>query len=530
MNKNIILATDSYKLIHWTMYPKDTEYVYSYFESRKGATYDETVFFGLQPILRLLTQKVTHEDIEKARLISAIHFGQATLKSLESYKAGEGKPRKWTKNTFNEVTEEFYNAQEVGVDYVYDLDKYFKDNNISEYFNLKMWRYIVDNLNGMLPVRIRAVPEGTVVPVSNVMMDVVNTDPNCAALTNGLESYLTHVWYPSTVATQSRACKKVFEKYLNESAVDFGGVNFMLHDFGYRGVSSDESAAIGGAGHLVNFMGTDTLAAMIAAIDWYGANPDGLAYSVPATEHSIMTARGRDGEEQVVGEMLDAFPTGILSIVADSYDIYNFVDNIVGKTYKDRILAREGVFVIRPDSVTPEHPFPETEVVWILNSLWNSVGGTVNAKGFKVINPKIRVLWGDGLDMEDIEQILKYAVEEKFYIENLVFGMGGGLLQKINRDTQRFAFKSAAQCRSGVWYDIFKQPKDESKMSKKGRLKLVWQEESHGKFLVTVPETDSRENVLQTVFENGKILKKYTFDEVRQNAKMRTLKEIYPTV
>lgn len=461
MTNNLILQTDSYKLVHWKMYPKDTEYVYSYFESRKGALYDETVFFGLQYLLNsLVGLTVGRGDIEEAAILSKNHFG-------------------------NDV-----------------------------FFNREGWEYIVNKLSGKLPIRIKAVPEGMVIPVGNVLMTVENTDPNCAWLTNALESYLTHVWYSSTVATQSRACKKVFKKYLDITSENSNGLDFMLHDFGYRGVSSDESAAIGGAAHLINFKGTDTVIAMIAAIDFYSAKPENLAFSVAATEHSVMTSRGRNGESQIVGEMLDIFPTGILSVVADSYDIYNFVDNIIGKEYKDRILTRDGVFVVRPDSITPEHPYPETEVVWILKSLWNSIGGITNSKGFKVLNSKIRVLWGDGLDMEDIEQILKYAMEEGFSVENLVFGMGGGLLQKVNRDTCRYAFKSSAQCRNGIWYDIFKQPKDLSKESKKGRLKLV----NDGNGLITVPFDDVRKDILEVVFENGEIKKFYTFDEVRKNA------------
>lgn len=480
MNNNIILKTDSYKLVHWKMYPKDTEYVYSYFESRKGASFNQTVFFGLQYILKNYLEgiRVTKENIDQAEKLCKSHFGN------------------------------------------------------DRFFNKDGWNYILNNYGGKLPVRIKAVPEGYVVPVNNVMMTVENTDPKCAWLTNAIESILTHTWYSSTVATQSRECKKMFNYFLKKTSNNTDCVNFMLHDFGYRGVSSDESASIGGLAHLINFFGTDTLVGMITAVDFYSAKNDytNLAYSVAATEHSIMTAKGKDGELEIVKEMIDTFPDGILSVVADSYDIYNFVENIVGKQLKDKILARNGVFVVRPDSITPDHPYPEHLVVWILNNLWTSFGGEVNSKGFKVLNPKIRVLWGDGLNMADIKEILQYTAEEKFSVENLVFGMGGGLLQKVNRDTQRFAFKSSAQCRDNVWYDIFKQPKDESKTSKKGKLKLVWDVGSHGKGLITVPETDPREDVLVTIFENGEIKNLYTFDEVRENAKMKTLEETFDSV
>jgi nicotinamide phosphoribosyltransferase len=291
----------------------------------------------------------------------------------------------------------------------------------------------------------------------------------------------------------------------------------MLHDFGYRGVSSDESADIGGAAHLVNFLGSDTVPSIQCVVDYYGANKDysGIAYSVAATEHSIMTALGKEGEVQVVANLLAEYPSGILSVVADSYNIYNFVDVFVGKTFKDEILKRDGVFVVRPDSCDPTHPTPESLMVWIFESLWINFGGTVNSKGFKVINPKIRVLWGDGINKTGIEKILQSTKEAGFSIENIAaFGMGGGLLQKINRDTQRFAFKSSAQKRYGVWYDIQKQPKDTTKTSKKGKLKLI---HINGVYQTVSQDADG-DDILQTVFENGRMVKEYSFDEIRARA------------
>jgi nicotinamide phosphoribosyltransferase len=363
------------------------------------------------------------------------------------------------------------------------------------------------------------------------MMTVENTDPNCAWLTNAVESLLTHVWYPSTVATLSHNVKGMIRQYLRKTGSD-AGLNFMLHDFGYRGVSSDESAAIGGAAHLINFMGTDTVIAMLLLQDFYkvwdtDTNSDtfkDIAYSVPATEHSIMTSLGKKGENNLVGQLIEDHPKGILSVVADSYDIYNFVSVIMGVHQKEKILARDGVFVVRPDSVTPTHDTPETQVLWIVNALFSIFGGTTNDKGYTVINPKVRVLWGDGIDPDGIEKILALLETHKFAAENMAcFGMGGGLLQKVNRDTQRFAFKCSYQERDGVGYDIWKQPLDKSKASKKGQLKLVLQEGSHANVLVTVPITDPRPDFMQTVFLNGNLEKTYSLTQVRSNAN-----EIYP--
>lgn len=467
-NTNIITLTDSYKFTHHRQYPTDTEYVYSYFESRGGAKFYNTVFFGLQYIIKkyLCGQVVTAEKIEAAKKLSAAHFMNPDI------------------------------------------------------FNESMWRHIVEKHDGYLPVRIRAVPEGTPVGVSNVLLTIENTDPLCYPLTNHLETLLTHVWYSSTVASLSRHVKDVMQKYLLQTSDNPDAVNFQLHDFGMRGTSSMESAGIGGAGHLVNFLGTDTVNAMETVIRYYAADPSSVGFSVPATEHSVMTAEGPEGELSVIKRVLDAYPVGIVSIVSDSYDIERFVKQYIGKDLKEQILARnhETVpckIVVRPDSLRFENDTPEAQMVWIAKELWTAFGGTINSKGYKVLDPHIGLIWGDGIDHRGIERVLDALATAGFSTENAVFGMGGGLLQKINRDTQRFAFKCSAQCRRGVWHDVFKDPLDASKASKRGRLKLV----KRGAEFLTVPESDAGlTDVLETVFENGHLIREYTFDQVRANA------------
>lgn len=461
MKTNIITLTDSYKFTHWEQYPTGTEAVYSYFESRKGARFDDTVFVGLQALIleHLVGPVVTREGIEKAAVLAKAHFGNDKI------------------------------------------------------FNRAGWEYILNFHGGKLPIRIKAVPEGTPVTVSNVMMTIENTDPKCFWLTNHLETLLTHVWYASTVATLSRETKKIIKKYLEQTADNLGGLNFMLHDFGFRGVSSVESAAMGGLGHIVNFLGTDTVAAMEAAMEYYDAPVEGLAYSVPATEHSVMTARGPEDEAGVIGDLIKRYPTGILSVVVDSYNYKNCVGNIIGKLFKEAILARDGVFVVRPDSGDPEEVTLD-----IIENLGKNFGWTVNGKGKRVLNSKIRILWGDGIDIRGVDNILGNLLVNGWSAENMVFGMGGGLLQKVNRDTQRFAFKCSAQKRDNVWHDIFKEPLDKSKASKRGRLALVkmgakWETKQENE---VAPERNS----LVTVFENGELVKKYTFAEVRKNAEL----------
>jgi len=460
MSNNIITKTDSYKVAHWDMYPVGTEYVYSYFESRKGAMFDETVFFGLQGLLKnyFTGVVVTKEKIDAAEHLFRAHFGSTKI------------------------------------------------------FNRAGWEYILNTCGGKLPIEILAVPEGTPVTVNNVLMTVVNTDPKVPWLTNYVETLLTHVWASSTVGTLSREVKKRYKHFLDITSENNAGIDFMLHDFGYRGVTSDESAGFTGAAHLINFKGTDTLAAMEYALEFYGADLSNLAFSVPATEHSIMTSLGREGEWEVVRQLLNNYPTGVISVVSDSYDIYNFVDKILGIQFKDRILSRDGVFVVRPDSGDPEEV-----VTRLIKIMGDRFGYTVNRKGYKVLNPKVRLIWGDGIDIRGIQNVLGAMMVNGWSAENILFGMGGGLLQKINRDTQRFAFKSCAQCRDGTWHDIWKDPIDKSKMSKKGKLKLIMTDNGFETVSINTPGND----ILLPVYKNGELLIDYTFDRVRNNAVLK---------
>jgi nicotinamide phosphoribosyltransferase len=458
MKQNQVTLTDSYKVSHDRMYPDGTQYVSSYFEARKGAHFPKTMFFGLQILLKdhFLGVQVTKEDIDKAEKLMGEHLGE---------------------------------------------------------FNRAKWDYIVDNCGGKLPIKIRAVAEGTQVPVDNVLFNIINTDPNCYWLVGHMETVLTHVWHSSTVATLSKQCRNLFEIYLEASCdegKEFPGIDFMLHDFGYRGATCIQAAQRAGMGHLVNFSGTDTIIALEGAMDYYNA-PGAVGFSVNATEHSVMTSRGREGEIETIKDIITKYPNGILSMVSDSYDIFNCVENIYGKgEVKEMILARDGVFVIRPDSGEPVATMKR-----LLELAGEAFGFETNKKGFKVLNPKVRIIWGDGIGFDGIGTILEMAIANDWSAENLVFGMGGGLHQKVDRDTQRCAFKSSAQMRNGEWHDIFKDPLDQSKRSKRGQLKLIKED---GQFK-TVRLEEEGEDILETVFLNGDLVKEFTFDEVRANAK-----------
>jgi nicotinamide phosphoribosyltransferase len=453
--QNLILNTDSYKMSHYLQYPQGAEFVSSYIESR-GGVYPKTVFFGLQLFLKqYLTKPISLADIDEAEIICVAH----------------GVP-----------------------------------------FNREGWLYILNQHQGYLPLEIEAIAEGTQVPTGNVLVQVINTDPKCAWLTSYIETALLRaIWYPTTVATASKNCQKIIARYLQETADNLNGLPFKLHDFGARGASSDESVAIGGLAHLVNFMGTDSLSAIVAARRYYAADMAG--FSIPAAEHSTITSWGRDGETKAYANMLKQFagPNKLVAVVSDSYDIWNAIDNIWGGELKAEVEAMGGTLVIRPDSGEPVKVVPLA-----VEKLMDKFGYTVNSKGYKLLPPCVRLIQGDGVCAASIEAVLAEMKKRGLSADNVAFGMGGELLQKVNRDTQKFAMKASAICINGEWRDVYKDPiTDQGKRSKKGRLALV---KENGRFkTVLKSQIATDDNQLQTVFKNGKLLVNMTFDQVRKN-------------
>jgi nicotinamide phosphoribosyltransferase len=456
MNK--LFNTDYYKVTHHLQYPKGTQRVFSYAESR-GGKFDFTLFFGLQGFLKqyLCGKFVTQKDIDEAESF---------------YKAGFG----------------------------------------FDYFNKAGWQYILDRHEGRLPIRIKAVNEGKIVPTKNVLLTIENTDENVPWITQFVETMLLRgIWYPTTVATVSKQFKNIVKKYADLTGCDVSP--FQLCDFGGRSVSSHESAGIGGAAHLVNFLGTDTVEGVRYAMENYGA--DVCGFSVMATEHSTTVIYGRENELQAYEHFLNVAPdNAILSIVIDSYDTENAVKNLLGGKLKNKILARNGKTVFRPDSgdVTT---VPVDVVKW----LWEIFGGSVNEKGYRTLNPKVGVIQGDGVSLESLPLILENLTKEGFATSNLIFGMGGKLLQAdVNRDTLKWAIKTSAAKVNDKWVDVWKDPvTDQGKISKKGRLKLIKNEQDQ---FETVPESAPGEDLLVEVFLNGEVVKEYKFDEIRENARL----------
>ncbi|HLQ46551.1 MAG TPA: hypothetical protein VK137_17540, partial [Planctomycetaceae bacterium] len=288
-------------------------------------------------------------------------------------------------------------------------------------------------------------------------------------------------------------------------------IHFKLHDFGFRGVTCPEQAALGGAAHLVNFQGPDTVPGLLLAREFYGCDMAG--FSIPAAEHSTITAWGEEHELDAMQNMLAQFPTGLVACVSDSFDIFRACSDYWGGELKEAVLARDGVLIVRPDSGDPP-----TVVVEVLRRLGEAFGTTTNVRGFKVLHPKVRVIQGDGIDFTMLGQILSAMKTAGWSADNIAFGSGGGLLQKLNRDTQRFAFKCSSVRVGDQEREVFKRPvTDDGKTSKSGRLKLI--RDTDGQLrTIREPERPDAPSLLQPFFANGEILRRDSFTEIRRRA------------
>ena len=457
-NYNVILDTDSYKLSHYNQYPFTTGFVSSYIESR-GGFYDKVIFAGLQVFLKdLAANPITMEMIDEA----------------ESYIKPHGLP-----------------------------------------FNRKGWERIVEKFDGRLPILVEAVPEGTRVGTKNVLVQIRNADPEFPWLTSYLETaFLRAVWYPTTVATVSYETLNVIKKYHAATCDDLSALPFSLHDFGARGVSSQESAGLGGVAHLFNSMGTDTLEALKVAREYYGEECAG--FSVPASEHSTATAWGREREKEYARHMLETFDGPIISVVSDSYNIFEMVEKVWAPM--DEEVKKSGKkIVIRPDSGDPV-----ATLLGIFAILEAKVGFERNSRGYKVLPAHWGVIQGDGINKESAEGILKALVADGWAASNIVFGMGGGLLQQVDRDTQKFAMKASAViegevCHEWLWQPIQKDPiTDPGKKSKTGRLILVKDGPDY-KTMGAGQDFSATHlaNKLRKVFYLGKLLVDETLTDIR---------------
>lgn len=467
---NFCFATDFYKLTHWKQYPSGMNRIVSYCEAREGAQFDEIVFCGLIPILKEYFEGIviTKEKIDEAE--------ELTLKM-------GGQP---------------------------------------EFFNRGMWEHIVNEYHGKLPLRIRALEEGTVVR-PGIPMFVIESigGEKTFPLVNHSETLLMHVWNAITVASASRYIKKSIEPLVEKTGT-MGILPFMVHDFGFRGVSSFQTAVHAGIGHLINFNGTDTNEA-VRAINHFYPGSSHFGGSVWATEHSVATSFGPGEKEKAYlkHQLVNAPNQALISVVMDSYNTYNFASGIAAEPeIKKLIIEKEGRVVFRPDSGDPKIVVPK-----LLDILGGVFGYEVNDKGYKVIKHNVGVIQGDGMDVKSIPELYQIIVNNGWSTDNLVVGSGGGLLQKWNRDTLRFAIKACYGEINGEGFDIFKDPVTantgaDTKVSKKGNIKV--QEIGNLRHTVITTATEDAFNSyadsMKVVYELGEIKTKRTFDEIRLKA------------
>ncbi|WP_226370313.1 nicotinate phosphoribosyltransferase [Pseudonocardia oceani] len=463
---NLIINTDNYKHCHYPLYPPGTEYVSSYIESR-GGDWPVTQFVGLQAYLReYLMRPITLEDIDEAEFVT----------------------------------------REQGM-----------------HFNRDNWLGILNDHGGYLPVEIEAVPEGIVLPARNVLVQLINTDPKYFWATSFFETALLRaVWYPTTIGTVSWLSKMVIKEALARTSDNPHLIRNILHDYGARGVSSQQSAALGGLAHLVNFDQSDTVPGILAAKHFYNAGK--VSNSGPNSEHAGFCAWGRENEADALRNMLDIYAAdGVALLLSDTYDHENCVKKIIGVELKDQIRNFPGLVGIRPDSGDIVEVTADT-TEWLMEAF----GYEVNSKGFKILPPYIRVVQGDGVNFHSLPQVYMELERRGLAADNAVFGMGGGLLQHWNRDTMNFGQKASAVCVDGEWRDISKQPTGASfKTSKAGRLALKYENGTY----VTVPKGSipESENVLKPVFRNGKLLKKWDFTELIANGEREVPESYYIT-
>jgi nicotinamide phosphoribosyltransferase len=428
---NIINLTDSYKFAHYKIYPKGTEIIHSYLAPR-GGEYEKVVMHGLPYILKYYLSGAiirTLYDIDEAEKLATQH----------------GVP-----------------------------------------FNKKGWQYIAIELQGKLPIEIKALPEGTIAKPNQPLLTIENTDPNCAWLVGYLETLLLKIWYPITIASKSLAVKEMLLKHWEKTADNIAGVDFAYHNFGDRGSSSVESASIGGVAHLTQFKGTDNFNCLQHSNKYYDGKYQG--FSIPASEHSTVTSWGRENEFEMIENYLETYKSSpIIACVMDSYDIYKAVDFVTSGEMKEKIESKDyPIFVIRPDSGKPVEVL--RKIFAIMDE--NGVKYDINSKGYKVLD-KYRIIWGDGINAEMINDILIRFSDKgmgglALSAQNFAFGSGGDLMQNVSRDTLKFAMKCSAIKVNGEWRDVYKDPiTDQGKKSIRGRVE------------------DSR---FITVFKNGEIL------------------------
>ena len=494
-NTPITLLADFYKLSHRKQYPEGTTKVYSTLtpRSNKYAPYsDEIVWFGLQYFI-------------KEYLIDRFN------------KDFFNKPKK-------DVVKEYKRLVE------YSLGKEYSDTkHIEELHDL-----------GYLPIKISALPEGSLVPMRVPVMTIENTHDKFFWLSNFLETILsTTIWLPTTSATLAYSYRKILNDYAIKTTGSLAGVEFQGHDFSMRGMSSEQSTAASGAGHLLSFKGTDTIPSILFLEKYYNANIEAelVGTSIPATEHSVMCSYGKQNEKELLKHLLEnVYPTGIFSVVCDTWDFWKVVTEYLPEL-KEVILNRNGKLVVRPDSGNPVDIICGTkakdgntpEEKGLIELLYETFGGEVNKEGFKVLDSHIGAIYGDSITLEIAKEICEKLYKKGFATTNVVFGIGSYSYQYATRDSFGFAVKATYAVVNSEERMLFKDPKTDSGIKKSQKGLVVVSKDKDHKYIyedgfVNNSEYKIKDNLLRTIFFNGKLLRQTSLSEIREKLIFNNLK------
>lgn len=471
---NPMLMIDGYKLDHRRQYEPGTTRVYSNWTPRSSRVMgqDKVVFFGLQYFLD--------------------HYLH-TLMQREFFL------RDW---------------EEVRTEYQTFVDGYLGPNSIGTDHIEALWEL------GYVPLEFRALPEGTLCPLRCPAVTVENTHPDFAWLTNYIETLMSAIlWMPCTSATSAYRLRRLLNLAARATGGDPSFVPWQGHDFSMRGMPGLEAATLSGMGHLLSFTGTDTIPAIIAAKQYYGSD-DSVGMSVPATEHSVMSCGGQHDEMATYSRLLALYPKGIVSIVSDTWDLWAVLTRIL-PALKDRIMARDGKLVIRPDSGDPvkiicgDPKAPEDSPArkGVIELLWDTFGGTVTSTGHRQLDPHIGCIYGDAITFERAYDITIGLSRKNFASTNMVFGVGSFTYQHVTRDTYGFAMKATWAEVNGEGRDLFKKPVTDNgiKNSATGRLAVT----PDFRVIQQATPKQEAESILAPVWRNGKFLRRQTFDDVR---------------
>lgn len=475
---NRVMLGDSYKYSHPHFYPKGTENMYDYAEARSIKIYDKTLFIGLKPLLKMFTEPITKREVDEAEVYAMYH-------GIEFYRAG--------------------------------------------------WDVILNDYNGLFPIIVKSVKEGSVIPngLPLYTIELTANDNRVYWIVSWLETVLLKVWYTCNIGTRSFYVKKMLIEMGRITDTD-PFVDYQYHNFGDRGSPFVEAASVGASAHIACFKGTDNFHSLKYIVDTYNLTIQdvvNLAHSIDATEHSTVTSWGRDGEKDFVRNFLEKNKNkNIVACVGDSYDIFNFTDMITSADFKEKIESSDyPTFVIRPDSGNA------VDVINIMLNIMeeNNVAFTVNSKGYKIFN-KYRIIWGDGINMETMRDILSHLILRGYSTKNMAFGSGGWLMQAHNRDTLGFAIKcSEITLTDGETRYVFKDPiTAPGKKSKKGKVTTYLNKETNEYFCDIVGKFQNDRNivdVLEAVFVNGVLIDNENFFDIRDRVQTfldREIKEL----